>query len=90
MEQEKDYGITTFLLSRLIQLAIILVGVSLIAFLLSHIIGDPTALLISPNATLAEIEAFRRNLGLDQPVWVQYERFVNNILHGEFPRSLTY
>jgi peptide/nickel transport system permease protein len=69
---------------------IILIGVSLFAFLLSYATGDPTTLLLSPNATQAEIEAFRKHIGLDQPVWIQYGRFVYNILQGEFPRSLTY
>ena len=79
-----------FLVNRSIRLLIILIGVSLFAFLLSNLTGDPTLLLISPNATQDEIEEFRAHMGLDQPVWVQYQRFIINIIKGEFPRSLSY
>ena len=79
-----------FIGKRIIQMVIILVGVSLFAFMLSFATGDPTSLLISPTATQAEIDAFRQHMGLDKPAWVQYGRFIQNILRGEFPRSLTY
>lgn len=80
----------SYVIRRLFQMLFVLFGVSMIAFLLSYTTGDPTALLLSPTASQAEIEAFREYMGLDKPVYVQYGRFVLNILRGRFPLSLTY
>src|SRR4029079_18994873 len=52
-----------------------------------YLIGDPVSMLISPEASDIEREAVRHNLGLDQPLWVQYATFMSQALRGEFGKS---
>lgn len=63
-------------------------GVSLIAFALTHLSGDPAALLLPPSATLEDIELFRHAHGLDRPLPVQYVDFLGRALQGDFGRSI--
>jgi len=79
-----------YVIRRLFLMIIVLFGASLVAFLLIYTSGDPSALLLSPTASRAEIEAFRHHMGLDKPMWVQYGRFAFSIIQGRFPLSLTY
>ena len=63
----------TFIIRRLIQTVIVLLVVSFIAFLLLHLIpGDPVVTMLGQEASQAQIEALRKELGLDQPLVVQY------------------
>jgi len=62
--------------------------VALIAFALFNFTGDPVSFMVGQDATAAEKAALRADLGLDQPSYVQFARFVGNALHGEFGRSL--
>ena len=50
-------------------------------------IGDPVLLLLPQNAGKAEFERYRKLLGLDQPLYVQYWRFATSALHGDFGKS---
>jgi peptide/nickel transport system permease protein len=52
-----------------------------------YAIGDPVAILVSPQADQAEIARATAALGLDQPLWRQYARFMSGALHGELGRS---
>ena len=65
-------------------------GVSLIAFALTHLSGDPAALLLPPSATLEDIALFRHESGLDRPLPVQYVDFVAHAVRGDFGRSIRY
>jgi len=66
----------------------ILIGVSLGAFAFRVAIpGDPARLLAGPDATAADVETVRVQLGLDQPLPVQYLYFVRNALTGNFGKS---
>jgi len=80
----------TFLLSRLAQGALVLLGVSLIVFALSYLGGDPAAALLPLNTAAEEVEAFRHSAGFDQPLPVQYLRFLTHALSGDFGQSLRY
>jgi len=51
------------------------------------VIGDPVLLLLPQNAGREEFERYRKLLGLDQPLYVQYWRFATNALHGDFGKS---
>ncbi len=77
-----------FLLVRLSHALLVVFGVSLIAFGLMHLSGDPAALLLPPSATRQDIELFRRQLGLDRPLPVQYLDFLSHAARGDFGRSL--
>jgi peptide/nickel transport system permease protein len=72
---------------QLVQLVVVIIGISLLAFAILHVIGDPVLLLLPQNAGKAEFERYRKLLGLDQPLYVQYWRFATNALHGDFGKS---
>ncbi|QJD16579.1 ABC transporter permease [Paracoccus sanguinis] len=77
-----------YLLRRLVQAALILLGVSLITFWLLYILpADPVRQIAGRSATPEVVENIRRQLGLDQPIWVQYGRYLWGLLHGDMGRS---
>ena len=76
-----------YLLTRLWQSIIVLFGVSLIVFVLMHASGDPVRLIVPPEAGEAAIQEVRREYGLDQPVYVQYWRFISKAIRGDFGTS---
>jgi len=80
--------VLAFILRRVLQSAIVLAVVALIAFGLFNFTGDPVAFMVGQDATTEEKMALRADLGLDKPFYVQFARFVGNALHGEFGRSL--
>ncbi|HEY7141671.1 MAG TPA: ABC transporter permease [Methylomirabilota bacterium] len=74
---------------RLVQLVPVLLGVSLLVFFGMHLIpGDVVTLLLGEKATAAELERLRHQLGLDQPVYIQYLRFVVDAVRGDFGVSI--
>ncbi len=73
-----------FLLGRLANGAIVMVLVSMLSFALFNFIGDPVSNLVGENATVNEREAMRQSLGLDQPLPLQYLKFVGRAVQGEF------
>jgi peptide/nickel transport system permease protein len=80
-----------FIIRRLLQMLVVLFIVSLIAFSLLHIIpGDPVLTMLGNEASLAQIENTRRELGLDQPPPLQYVRWFGNLLQGDFGKSIAY
>ncbi|MCC7106059.1 MAG: ABC transporter permease, partial [Chloroflexi bacterium] len=76
-----------YIFTRLWQSIIVLFGVSLIVFLLLHASGDPARLIVPPEAGEEAVQLVRREYGLDQPVWVQYWRFISKAVQGDFGRS---
>jgi peptide/nickel transport system permease protein len=80
-----------FIFWRPLQLVPVLLGVSLISFLLVHSIpGDPVRILLGTRATAAVIEATRAQYGLDQPLALQYVYFLKNLAVGEFGKSIIF
>ena len=77
------------ILSRIAEALIALLLMSVVIFSVSRLTGDPLALLLGDGATEADKQALARQLGLDQPLVVQYFQFVGNALMGDFGRSLT-
>jgi peptide/nickel transport system permease protein len=74
---------------RLLSAIPVLLIVSLISFGLMRLIpGDPAAAIAGIAATPAQIEQLRRDLGLDQPVWVQLLHYYEGLLQGDLGRSL--
>ncbi|WP_029527957.1 ABC transporter permease [Polaromonas glacialis] len=73
-----------FLLGRLANGAIVMVLVSILSFSLFNFIGDPVSNLVGETATVDERDAMRRSLGLDQPLPLQYLKFVGRAVQGEF------
>ncbi|HUL94364.1 MAG TPA: ABC transporter permease [Usitatibacter sp.] len=77
-----------FILRRLLQGVAVMLVVGFIAFSLFNFVGDPVALMLPPEATQADRDAMRTQLGLDQPFWVQFGTFLDNAVHGNFGISL--
>lgn len=81
---------TRFLITRLVNTLIVILGVATVTFFLARITGDPVDQLLPMEATQEAREALRRQLGLDAPVIVQYGRFLSEIGQGEFGISIRY
>lgn len=77
-----------FILRRLIQAVAVMLAVAFIAFMLFQYVGDPVTNLLGQDATPAQREQLRADLGLDKPFPVQFARFVGNAVQGEFGLSL--
>jgi peptide/nickel transport system permease protein len=77
-----------FILRRLFQAAIVMVAVAFIAFLLFQYVGDPITFLLGQDATPQQRADLARDLGLDQPFYVQFAHFLANAVQGEFGLSL--
>jgi peptide/nickel transport system permease protein len=77
-----------FLAGRLLQSAFILLGVTIITFgLLFLIPADPVRMIAGRSATPQAVESIRHQLGLDQPIPVQYARYLGNLVQGDMGRS---
>ena len=67
-----------------------LIGVIIVTFLLTRVLpGDTAAYFAGPAATPQAIEEVRKQLGLDKPLPEQFVRYVNDLAHGDFGKSLT-
>ena len=80
----------TFLVRRLVFLVFVVIGVSLLTFIISHLVpADPVHMLLGKTATPQQIAQLRHGLGLDQPVPVQYLLYMDHLLHGDFGQSIS-
>ncbi|HEY9753144.1 MAG TPA: ABC transporter permease [Coleofasciculaceae cyanobacterium] len=71
-----------YLVKRLLGLIPVLLGITLLVFALLHFIpGDPAIVLLGERATPEQVAALREQLGLNQPLPLQYLAFLNNLLH---------
>ncbi len=78
-----------YIASRLVQLGFVLFGVSVVVFVAMHKLpGDVAQLLLGEHATNEQLQQLREQLGLDQPVWVQYARFLHTALVGDLGTSI--
>jgi peptide/nickel transport system permease protein len=77
-----------FVLRRLAQGMVVLLVVAFVAFTLFQYVGDPVANLLGQDATPAQRDQLRVDLGLDQLVPIQFVRFVGNAVQGEFGLSI--
>ncbi len=78
----------SYLLRRLIQSALILLGVAFITFFLLYVLpADPVRQIAGRSASPETVANIRRELGLDQPFIAQFLRYLGGLLHGDFGRS---
>jgi len=78
-----------YLLRRLGQYVVVLFGVSIIVFVITRLSGSPVALMVGMEASEATREAIRQQLGLNQPIYVQYGIFLRDILQFDFGTSFS-
>jgi peptide/nickel transport system permease protein len=80
---------TAYIIRRLLQLILVLFGVTLITFsMLKLVPGDPAVALAGKGATPSRIAYVRHERGLDRPFYVQYYKYVERLLHGDLGNSL--
>jgi ABC-type dipeptide/oligopeptide/nickel transport system permease component len=77
-----------YIAARLATAVLVILGVSVVSFFLTFLTGDPAEIMLPPGATGAQIEKFRAAWGFDDPLIVQYWRFLKRAVHGDFGVSL--
>lgn len=84
---------TKKLLSRLLQIVIVLIGISFLTFLLTYLApGDPAQIMLTSSGVMptpSEVAALREQMGFNDPFFVQYFRWLVNALHGDFGTSFS-
>lgn len=79
---------TRYILRRLIWSGIVLVGISMIVFVITYVVpADPAHMIAGPRASREVLDSIRSQLALDQPLPVQYIRYMSNLLHGSLGTS---
>ena len=79
-----------YLLRRIAQSIFVALAMMVIVFFGIYMIGNPVDILISPDATPAEIEETMARFGFDKPVWQQFLAFVGNVFQGDLGRSFVH
>jgi peptide/nickel transport system permease protein len=80
-----------FIVRRFIQAIIVILLVTIISFLLLHIIpGDPVYQMLGTKASQTQVDLLRHELGLDRPILIQYGEWLWDIFHGDLGKSLIY
>jgi peptide/nickel transport system permease protein len=77
-----------FIIRRLLQAVGVMLTVALLAFILFQYVGDPVMIMLGQEGTPAEREQLRRDLGLNDPIIVQFYHFLANAVQGDFGLSL--
>lgn len=81
---------TVYILKRLGQSIFVLWGITLVVFCVLHLSGDPVQLMVPPSASQAEVEALRESMGFNDPLYIQYGRFLQGAVVGDFGMSYYY
>jgi len=80
---------TRYIAQRTFSLIPVLIGVTLLVFLVMQLApGDPAQIMLGPKATETSLAQLRHELGLDQPLHVQYVRWLTRVLQGNWGRSI--
>lgn len=78
-----------YLIKRLLLLLPVVIGVSILVFLIMHVFSpEPTSIILGEHASQEKIDALRQQLGLNDPLYIQYLSFIKGILRGDFGTSL--
>jgi peptide/nickel transport system permease protein len=77
-----------YIIRRIVFGAAVLLGTSIITFMLAFVVpGDPAVAMAGAKADPQTLASIRKELGLDQPVYVQYMRYLGRAVHGDLGRS---
>ncbi len=81
------------IISRIIQIVVVLIGISFLTFLLTYLSpGDPAQIMLTSSGVMptpSAVEALREQMGYNDPFFVQYFRWLGNALHGDFGISFS-
>ena len=87
--RRQRHGARRFWARRLIELAVLLLGLTTLLFFLLRLAGDPAYVLAGQDATAEQVDAIRVEYGLDRPLLLQYGAYLGSLLRLDFGRSLT-
>ena len=79
---------SAYLLRRALHSVGVLLGLVVVVFFVTHLIGDPARLMLRPEATEEQVQAVRDRLGLNDPLHVQFVRFFGDVFRGDFGDSI--
>ena len=80
----------SYVLRRVLQSLVVILGVSIVVFFLIRLTGDPTDQMLAQGASEESIAGIRAELGLDLPIYQQYWNFLSNALRGDFGTSISH
>jgi len=81
--------ILAYIFKRVLAAVPVLIGVSILTFIISHAIpGDPARIIVGPKASKEAVEAIRKEHGLDRPLPVQYVRYMKGLVQGDLGQSI--
>ena len=84
-------GLIRYTVRRLVQAIPVLIGITLITFLLTDAIpGDPVSILLGPSPSAQQAAAIRAQFGLDRPLYVRYFSYLAGVLQGDLGQSIYY
>lgn len=79
---------TGIVVRRSLMMVLVLIGITIVTFLLSRVVPtDPARLIAGPRASAEGVATVRREYGLDLPLWQQYTRYMSGLMHLDFGKS---
>jgi len=82
--------VLAYIIRRSLQAVLVLFAMSVLVFIGVYAIGNPVDILINPQADQVDRDQAIAALGLDQPLWVQYAKFLSGAVHGDLGRSFVH
>ncbi|MEA3459823.1 MAG: ABC transporter permease, partial [Chloroflexota bacterium] len=80
---------TRYIAQRLLLLIPVLIGISIVTFSMLRLIpGDPARVMLGERATPERIEKFRERMGLNDPIYIQYLRYLQSVMRGDLGRAI--
>ncbi|HTW05359.1 MAG TPA: ABC transporter permease [Streptosporangiaceae bacterium] len=80
-----------YIIRRIIQSVIVLIGVTIIVFIILHLLpGGPARALLGPRATALQVHEFNVQNGYNKPFWIQYGDYISHLLQGNLGYSIHY
>jgi len=77
-------GLVRFLVRRIVSSLVTLLGISTVTFVIVRLLGNPVYLLVGQDVNQQIIDDMTKAMGLDQPIWVQYAKYLWAVAHGDF------
>jgi peptide/nickel transport system permease protein len=81
-------AIAAYMVRRFVHSLLVLLGLVVVVFFVTHSLGDPARLMLRPEATEEQVQALRESLGLNDPLLVQFGRYMSNLARGDFGDSI--
>jgi peptide/nickel transport system permease protein len=81
-------AIAAYMVRRFVHSLLVLLGLVVVVFFVTHSLGDPARLMLRPEATEEQVQALRDSLGLNDPILVQFGRYMGNLARGDFGDSI--